>query len=141
MEQQVMYKFGKMELTQFALFEENYRHDVSDVQFQTEVQFSFDKAQNVLCSKIVINAVQAEKPLIKAELKSFFAIKPESVEMLMSDGKILFAPALLTQFASLCYGSMRGVVYAKSMGTQLCSLILPPVYFGSLITSGFTVEK
>lgn len=141
MEGQVLYKYGKMEIEQFAMFEENYNHNIEEVQFQTEAQFSFDKNSSVLCSKIVVNMSALEKPLVKAELKSYFNIQPESIDTLRQDGKILFHPHLLIQFASLCYGSMRGVIFTKTHGTALSNYVLPPVYFGQLINKGFAVEE
>lgn len=41
MENQIKYRFRRMELEQFAMFEENYDKDVKEAQFQTEAQFSF----------------------------------------------------------------------------------------------------
>lgn len=140
MEQQVMYRFSKMELEQFAMFEENCNPEPKDVQFQTEAQFSYDTDNYILCSKIIVNMSAQEKPLVKAELKSYFNLLPESVENLRKDGRITFAPPLLVQFASLCYGSIRGVIFTKTMGTSLNSFIVPPVYFGNLIDKGFVIE-
>lgn len=141
MEQQVMYRFNKMELEQFAMFEENCNPEPKEVQFQTEAQFSYDTDNYILCSKIIVNMSAQEKPLVKAELKNYFDLLPESVESLRKDSRIMFAPPLLVQFASLCYGSIRGVIFAKTMGTPLNSFILPPVYFGNLIDKGFVVEE
>ena len=141
MEQQVMYRFSKMELEQFAMFEENCNPEPKEVQFQTEAQFSYDTDNYILCSKIIVNMSAQEKPLVKAELKSYFDLLPKSVENLRKDGRITFAPPLLVQFASLCYVSIRGVIFAKTMGTPLNSFILPPVYFGNLIDKGFVVEE
>jgi hypothetical protein len=141
MEQQVMYRFSKMELEQFAMFEENCNSEPKEVQFQTEAQFSYDTDNYILCSKIIVNMSAQEKPLVKAELKSYFNLLPESVENLRKDGRIMFAPPLLVQFASLCYGSIRGVIFTKTLGTPLNSFIVPPVYFGNLIDKGFVVEE
>ena len=140
MEQQVMYRFSKMELEQFAMFEENCNPEMNEVQFHTEAQFSYDKDNYILCSKIIINMASQEKPLVKAELKSYFNLLPESVENLRTDGRIMFAPPLLVQFASLCYGSIRGVIFAKTIGTPINNYVLPPVYFANLIDKGFVVE-
>ena len=141
MEQQVMYKFSRMELEQFAMFEENYHPEPKEVQFHTEAQFSYDADNYILCSKIIVNMAAQEKPLVKAELKSYFNLLPESVENLRKDGRITFAPSLLVQFASLCYGSIRGVIFTKTLGTPLNGFIVPPVYFGNLIDKGFVVEE
>lgn len=140
MDGQVLFNYSKMEIDQFAMFLENYKHETQDVQFQTEAQFSFDKGNSVLCCKIEVNMSAEDKPLVKAVLKSYFNIQPESVSALCQDGKILFPPQLLVQFASLCYGSMRGVIFAKTQGCVLSNFVLPPVYFGKLIDKGFSVE-
>lgn len=140
MDTQVLYKYIKMELEQFAMFEENYNPEVKEVQFQTESQFSFDKENSVLCSRIVVNMSASDKPLVKTVLKSYFEIQPESVDRIRQDNTIVFAPALLVQFVSLCYGSLRGVIFSKTSGTPLANCILPPVYFGNLIDKAFIVE-
>ncbi len=140
MNQLFLYKFSRMDLEQFAMFEENYSCEVNEVEFQTDAQFSFDKSNNVLCSKIIVYMLQDTKPLVKAELRSFFNIKQESIEQIRKDDKITFTPALLVQFASLCYGSMRGVLFTKTMGTPMNSFILPPTYFGNIIDKSFVVE-
>ena len=135
-----MYRFSKMELEQFAMFEENCNPEPNEVQFHTEAQFSYDKDSYILCSKIIVNMASQEKPLVKAELKSYFSLLPESVENLRKDGRIMFASPLLVQFASLCYGSIRGVIFAKTIGTPINNYVLPPVYFANLIDKGFVVE-
>ena len=140
MNQHFLYKFSKMELEQFAMFEENYSSEIKEVEFQTEVQFSFDKSNNILCSKIVVNMLQSTKLLVKAELRSFFNIKSESIEEIRKDNKITFVPSLLVQFASLCYGSIRGVLFTKTLGTPMNSFILPPAYLDELIDKSFVVE-
>ncbi|MDO5447972.1 MAG: hypothetical protein Q4F34_09360, partial [Prevotellaceae bacterium] len=72
---------------------------------------------------------------------SYFNIQPESIAILTQDGKILFPPQLLVQFASLCYGAMRGVIFTKTQGSVLSNYVLPPVYFSILIDKGFVVEE
>jgi hypothetical protein len=141
MEQQVMYRFSKMELEQFAMFEENCDPETTEVQFHTEAEFSYDKNNSVICSKIIVIMSHQEKPLVKAELNSYFDIHPKSLKSLYKDGNIVFTPPMLVQFASLCYGSIRGVIFAKTLGTSLNSYIVPPVYFGNMIDKGFIVEE
>ena len=140
MNQQITYKYSRIDLEQFAMFEENYDAAVNEVKFQTDIQFSFDKGNNVLCSKIIITASQVEKPVLKACLCSYFEIEPESVKNLLQDAKIVFNPYLLVQFSSLCYGSMRGVIYTKTIGSPLNSFILPPIYLDKVIDKAFVVS-
>jgi hypothetical protein len=141
MEKQVLYKYDRIELEQFAVFNENYTQDSEEIDFQTEAQFSFDKEQSILCSTIVAHLYNGDKPLIKAELKSYFNIEPDSMEALRANGQVVFPPILLVQFASLCYGSMRGVLFAKTANTPLNKYILPPFNFGNIIDKGFTIDE
>lgn len=128
-----------MELTQFATFEESLDKSVNEVQFQTEVQFSFDKQNSVLCCRVTVNMLQEEKPLLKAELCNYFDIPEQTKEALNREGKLEFPIPLLVQFASLGYGSIRGVLFAKTTGSPLADFVLPPVYFDKLINNPFVV--
>lgn len=135
-----MYRYSRLHLEQFAIFEENYKPGNNDIEFQAEVQYSFDIEQSILCCTITEKITDKESPLIKAELNSYFDIQPESVSALKHDNKIMFPPSLLVQFASLCYGSLRGVIYAKTLNTPLNKYVIPPVYFANTIDKGFAVE-
>lgn len=139
--EQLYYKYAKMDLEQFAVFEENLPEKTGEMQFQTQAQFSYDKEQNVLCSKIVVTMTENEKPLMKADMCSYFAFRNDSVERLRNeDGCLAFLPQVLVQFASLNYGSLRGVLYLKTQGTPLADYILPPVFFGQIIDKSFVVD-
>jgi len=141
MENAIMYKYSKMDLAQFAIFEENVDKSVDEVQYQTEVQFSFDKLNCILCCKVTINMFQTGKQLLKAVLCNFFNIHAQTMETLSHDDKVEFPIPLLIQFASLGYGTMRGVLFARTTDTPLSGYVLPPVYFDRLIDTPFVVEK
>ena len=64
--------------------------------------------------------------LLKADLASYFGIEPDSAEAMKSHEGLIAPADLLAQFASLAYGSVRGVVFAKTIGLPLNNLILPP---------------
>ena len=139
--EQLYYKYVKMELEQFALFEENLSEKQGEVQSQFQTQFSYDKEQDVLCSKIVVTLTGNEKILMKADMCSYFAFRKDSLEQMRNEaGHIVFVPQVLTQFASLNYGSLRGVLFLKTQGTQLANYILPPVLFGQIIDKSFVAE-
>ena len=87
----VMYKYAKMELEQFAMFEENMKNEHDEIQVQTEAQFKYDKSQHVLCSKITVTFSNGESPLMRAVLDSYFLIHPDSIIGITdSEGHIIF---------------------------------------------------
>lgn len=141
MKQQVKYIYRKIELDQFASFEENFNASNQEIQFETETSFSFDKEHLVLCCKLTTQTTQDDKPLLKAQLLNYFEIEPQSIESLCTDKKITFAPELLVQFASLSYGTLRGVIFTKTITSPLAELVLPPVYFSNLIDKPFIAER
>lgn len=140
MTNQLLYKYVKIDLTQFAYFEENYDQSITEIEFQTNVKFSFDKVNHILCCIILLNMLQNGKYLVKAEVKNFFDIEPNSLELLRNNGNIIFTPDILVQFASFSYGSLRGILHVKTEGTVVNQFILPPVYMNKIITNGFEVQ-
>lgn len=140
MMEQIYYKYVKMELEQFAMFNESFPTPGDDVQFQTELQFSYDKEQQILCNIIVVKATNGDKIILKADMRSFFHFSDESIAQLRREnGLIVFFPQLLIQFASLNYGALRGVLFEKTKGTVLSDYILPPLSLNRIIDKSFDV--
>ena len=137
----VMYRYAKMELEQFAIFEENMKDEHAEIQVQTEAQFKYDQPQNVLCSKITVTFSIGESPLMRAVIDSYFLIHPDSIRGITdSEGHIIFPTNVLVQFASLNYGSLRGIIHLKTLGTKLSGYILPPIFFNDIITKEYIAE-
>ena len=139
MKNQVQYRFRKIDVPQFATFLENYSDQIKEVSFQTDTQFSFDKDQNVLSSLINVAMFNGEKPLLKIELGCYFELTAESLENIRQDNQYVFEPGLLVQFASLGYGTLRGVMHEKTMNTPLNRFILPPLYYGDIVKTPFII--
>lgn len=141
MEKQIAYSYAKINLEQFAIFDENYDQNQSEIEFQTQVQFSYDQEQNVISNSIILEILQNHNTVLKAEQCSYFEINKDSVELLRDvQGKIVFSPQLLVQFASLNYGTMRGSIHIKTLGSPINRFILPPIYFHKMIEKEFVVE-
>lgn len=137
----VMYRYAKMELEQFAMFEENLNEEHGEIQLQTEAQFKYDKAQQVLCSKITVTFSNGETPLMRAVINSYFLIHQDSISRITdSEGHLVFPTSVLVQFASLNYGSLRGMIHLKTLGTKLSGYILPPIFFNEIIIKDYIAE-
>ena len=126
MADQIFYRFIKLELTQFAIFESDYIDDETPLELSSSFQFTYSYEDDVVCCITSVVITKDNRPILKAELKSYFNIMSESVASMIEDDCVVLPTSLMTQFASLGYGSMRGVIYAKTMGTQLEKIILPP---------------
>jgi hypothetical protein len=73
--------------------------------------------------------------MLIAELNSYFEIQPESVEKMTEDSCVILPTNLMTQFACFGYGTMRGILYTKTMGTPWSQFILPPNDVRKVITT------
>lgn len=126
MENNILYRFIKLELTQFATFEDGYVDDENDIEISNSFQFAYSVRDNMVCCTTSVKISKQTGIVLKADLDSFFKLDAQSAENLKDGNTIVISPELMAQFASLSYGSMRGVIYAKTMGTSLSKIILPP---------------
>lgn len=94
----------------------------------------------IFISRIGVCATQMEKPILKAEQVCYFELSSETVNSFLKDKKYIFPTNVLIQFASLNYGTLRGAIHLKTLGTILNKFILPPLYFNTFITSPFQVD-
>ena len=126
MADQIFYRFIKLELTQFAIFESDNIDDKKPLELSSSFQFAYSYDDDVVCCATTVVITKGNSPILKAVLNSYFNIMSESVASMIEDDCVVLPTSLMTQFASLGYGSMRGVIYAKTMGTPLEKIILPP---------------
>lgn len=126
METSIGYKFVGLDLKQFATFEEDYNNDEHDIEISCKFTFAYNFAKNLVCCSNSILMTKNGNALIKTDLDAYFAIAPASVEALTDKGHIVLPEGLQAQFASLTYGTMRGVIFTKTLNTPLNQIILPP---------------
>lgn len=126
METPILFKFVKMDLTQFATFESLDSSEKARLEILNRFQFAYNFSEHLVNCKTIIEVNKSEDILLKAELDSFFQIDPECSSVIESDEEAVIPQGLLAQFASLAYGSLRGVIYFKSKGTLFENFILPP---------------
>ena len=119
------FRFKSMELLQFATLADQYEPDRTNG--HTEVGFWYEALSRTLNVQLsfVLTHSEDHTPLMKAELKSEFEIKEESLEQITKNDELVFPSSLLAHLAALTYSSLRGVIYAKTENTAFRSFILP----------------
>ena len=132
MEKEILFRFIGMEILQFATFEENYSENDADVEISNNFQFSYNYEDNTVKCVVSTVFVQELEVLLKSELAAYFYIEKESADQLIKSNSFSAPTELLTQFASLTYGSLRGVIFTKTIGSPLNQIILPPNDIGAI---------
>lgn len=135
MENPFEYNFFRQELSQFAVLDES--PDVLENGLGIENSFRFDCDRDHRVVKCTVSTLlkAQDRIVLKFNLEGYFRISSGSFESIKKDGGIELPVDILIQFTSLVYGSARGVLYAKSMGTPFEKVVLPPVYFNKVITA------
>ncbi len=140
MDNGIYYRFAGLELKQFATFEDGYTEDGREIAISCKFTFAYNFADNVVCCTNSIIISKEDSVLVKADLDAYFAINPESAANLSEANAVVIPPGLQAQFASLTYGTMRGVVFTKTLGTPFSKIILPPNDVLEVIKSPLRIE-
>lgn len=126
MDKGIYYRFAGLELKQFATFEDGYVEDNREIAISCKFTFAYNFSQNIVCCNNSVSIAKEGNILVKADLDAYFAINHESVASISDADAIVLPPDLQAQFASLTYGTLRGVIFAKTLGTPLNKIVLPP---------------
>ena len=129
-----------MDLTQFSPEWDRYNSGNTSVGIETKFNFSFNKSEGILKCTTDLTFIQDNRVFLKSELQTFYEIKKESIDELTNKNVITIPCGLLRQFASLAYGSFRGVVYMKIINTALSNLRLPPLYLDEVIKDDMKIQ-
>ena len=136
----IQYRFIKMDLTRFSPEWDRYNTGDPSVGIETNFNFSFNKSEGILKCVTNLTFIQNNQVFLKSELQTFFEITKESIDELTNENVITIPRGLLCQFASLAYGSFRGVIYMKAINTTLSNLILPPMYLDEVIKDDMKIH-
>ncbi len=126
MDTPILFKFVKMDLVQFAIFTDDFNEEDAKMEILNQFQFAYNFEEHLVQCKTVIELSKQEKILLKADFDCIFKIDPESAYSIENTSNATLPQGLLAQFASLSYGSLRGVIYTKTAGTPFNNFILPP---------------
>ena len=129
-----------MDLTRFSPEWDRYNTGDPSVGIETNFNFSFNKSEGILKCATNLTFIQNNQVFLKSELQTFFEIIKESIDELTNENVITIPRGLLCQFASLNYGSFRGVIYMKAINTTLSNLILPPMYLDEVIKDDMKIH-
>ncbi len=141
MTNQLFYRFIKLELTQFEVLEAGRIDDEKPVELSSTFKFSYSFDNEVVCCTTTIIITKDLSQILKTELNSYFKMQADSVASITDNEEVILPIGLMTQFASLSYGSMRGIIYAKTIGTPLDKFVLPPNDIKTIFTNPVIFRK
>ena len=139
----VLFRLVGGELLQFAVFENELPQGFNETSITTNVKFFYNG--NIRVLKCVTEGLYShkEKTFAKISNAMYFEIAEKTVKNLSIDKKISVPQEILSYFASLTYGSLRGMCTLKGDEFKVPLPILPPVNFNEIIkeASIFDIES
>lgn len=134
----IPYRISHIDTLQYAIFPDNFVNG-QEVQVNTNCGYNVRSGLNQVRNVISVNYTQNEKLLLTVQLACYFDIAPEGFAAIKSEGKI---PAdFLRYMGSITIGVLRGVIHAKTEGTVLNPIVLPPINLEEMIKDDLLIQE
>lgn len=134
--QSIPYKIQQIKTLQFATFPEKFING-EKVQTAASFNFAYNPSSSSIRCTATINFMQHEELLLTTEVQCFFNIAPESIEQLQKEQEI--PVGFLQYMGTITTGTVRGIIHARTEGTVLNSIVLPPLNLTDAITEGMRI--
>lgn len=99
----------------------------SPMEFGTEFSFNGDLKQRIIGCRSVYIFRQGDTILSSLTVYCYFEVDPDYVNEHLEDGKLMLNKDFLRYIATISVGTARGIQHAKTQGTILNNLVIPPV--------------
>lgn len=120
----IPYRISHIETKQFAIFPDKFINGDS-VNIKANYNFSLRSDLTQIKCSSTIYFLQKEQLILVLEIECNFSIAPEGVDFIMEQNKV--SVDFLRYMATIVVGTARGIICAKTEGTVLSSVVLPPI--------------
>ncbi len=129
---QVGFALQGIKTEQFAIFEENYAPK-KETGLGTELQFKLDQSSKQIAVFLGFEFMQGKKVFLKIQVSCHFKIEDSSWSSFIQENKLIVPKGFLAHLAMITTGTSRGVLFAKTEGTQFSKFIVPTLNVAEMI--------
>jgi hypothetical protein len=119
---------------QFALFEEKYSTK-KELNITTSLEFKINEEQKLIGVFATFTFEQAKKIFIKIQVSCHFTIEPNAWKSFINEDWIVFPKNFMGHLTMLTIGTSRGILHAKTEGTEFNKFILPTINVNLLVVN------
>lgn len=134
----IPYKIARLETRQFAIFPERFDSS-AEFGVNSSYEFSISADTSAIRCRSTFHYIQGENVLMILEMNAFFAIAPEGMAEIQSKGSV--PVDFLRYMGTIAVGAARGIIHAKTEGTVLNSIVLPPINLVEIIKDDLVIVK
>lgn len=115
-------------------------HDLSDVEFGFQVAFNGDLAAGIVGCRTNYLFRQKDQIVSSLTVYCYFTMDPDYLEKEIRDNALILPKEFLRYLATISVGTARGIQHAKTQGTILNSLVIPPINLMELDIKDFILH-
>jgi len=130
----IRFSLAKISTDQFAIISNSFKIGEA-VNLKTGLQFGADKENKIVSVKASFQFEQQAIPFLIVEASCFFKIEPTDWTTFLEEGEIVVPKGIITHFTVLTVGTVRGILHAKTEGTNFNGFIIPTINVTKLVTS------
>lgn len=128
----VRFALSMIKTDQFAILGEVVKNE--EISLGVGLQFGVNKDSETISVKFSTQFIQQSKPLILIEASCFFLIEPEGWKSLFDKNILIVPKTLATHLAVITVGTVRGILHARTEGTNYNGFVLPTINVTELVT-------
>lgn len=136
---QVGFALQGIKTEQFAIFEENYAPK-KETGLGTELQFKLDQSNKQIAVFLGFEFMQGKKVFLKIVVSCHFKIEESSWSSFIQENQLIVPKGFLAHLAMITTGTSRGVLFAKTEGTQFSKFIVPTLNVAEMIQEDATFD-
>lgn len=129
----IRFSLAKISTDQFAIIDNAFKMG-EDVNINISLQFGSNKEQNIISVKTSFQFEQQTVPFIIIEASCYFNIEPNDWNTFVQGTEIVVPKSILTHFTVLTVGTVRGILHAKTEGTNFNGFVIQPINVTELVT-------
>lgn len=129
----IRFSLVKISTDQFAIIPGSFM--IGDaVNLKTSLQFGADKENKIISIKVSFQFEQQTIPFLIIEASCFFKIEPNDWNTFILESEVIVPKSIITHFAMLTVGTVRGILHAKTEGTNFNGFVIPTINITELVT-------
>lgn len=115
-------------------------HDLSDVEFGFQVAFNGDLAAGIVGCRTNYLFRQKDQIVSSLTVYCYFTMDTDYLKKEIRDNALILPKEFLRYLATISVGTARGIQHAKTQGTILNSLVIPPINLMELDIQDFILH-
>lgn len=116
-------------------------NQLTDMEFGFQVSFNGDLKNRIIGCKTEYIFKQNNNVISALTVYCYFMIEDEFVKSKIENNKLVLSKDFLRYLATISVGTARGIQHAKTQGTIINSIVIPPINLMEINIQDFVLEE